>query len=163
MQWPCSTCGGTRASVHATSEGVNSTFWTPRCSESRICGRRGHGVGAQGYGANGHVGKVSGAWPRGVAAEGTRRGREGPRERSGLQGVWPELGQSLRMWSQREKEPGWTGSTEKTSPSFLLTKSPSTVTCHTWSAYQRTATSPLRKTCCAVACPPQASMSTASP
>lgn len=104
MQWPCSTCGGMQASVHAMSAGVNSTFWTPRCSESRICGRRGHGVGAQEYGANGHVGKVSGAWPRGVAAEGTYRRRGVPRERSSLQGVWPALGQSLRMWTQRRSQ-----------------------------------------------------------
>lgn len=49
--------------------------------------------------ASGHVGKVSGAWPRDVAKEGTPRGREGPRERSGLQGAWPELRQSFRTWS----------------------------------------------------------------
>lgn len=120
MQWPCSPCGGTQASEHAMSAGVNSTCWTPRCSESRICGRRGRGVRAQGCVANGHAGKVSGGWPWGVTVETTRRGREGPRKRSGLQGVWSVLGRRLRMWSQREKGPGWGGTTEKASPSFLL-------------------------------------------
>lgn len=123
MQWPCRPCGGTQASAHATSAGVNSTCWTPRCSESRICGRRGRGVGAQGCVANGHAGKVSAAWPRGVAMEASRRGREGPRERSGLQGVWPALWRRLRMLSQREEGPGWEGTTEKASPKLLLTVS----------------------------------------
>lgn len=123
MQWPCSTCGGTRAFAHATSGGVNSTCWTPRCSESRIGGWRGRRIGARGRVASGHVGKVSGAWPRDVAKEGTPRGREGPRERSGLQGAWPELRQSFRTWSAGGGGVGWEGNTEKASPSFLLTVS----------------------------------------
>lgn len=67
--------------------------------------------------ASGHVGKVSGSWPRDVAKEGTPRGREGPRERSGLQGAWPELRQSFRTWSAGGG--GWEGNTEKASPSSL--------------------------------------------
>lgn len=98
--------------------------------------------------------RSQGAWLQGVAMERTHRGREGPRERSGLQGVWPEREGATVGRDHRRLHPA---------SSSQFTQSPSTAICLTWSASRRTVISPLRKTCCAVACPPQASMSTASP
>lgn len=101
-----------------------------------------------------------GVWPRkGHTKEGRGPGREVVCKGCGQRwGRVSECGPREGVRVDREHGKDFTQL-----PPHSLTQSLSTATCHTWSAYQRTATSPLRKTCCAVACPPQASMSTASP